>query len=59
MKSDPFVSKELLEFLEATYRNVHPTRAELKDERNVFFKAGQLDVVKQLRSIYEENSSVP
>lgn len=59
MKSKPFVTQELLEYLESIYKDVHPTRSELKDERNVYFRAGQLDVVKALRSLYEEISGVP
>lgn len=54
MPSQPLVSLELLEYLEATYKDQFPSKSQLKDEREVWFKAGQVDVVRSLRNLHEE-----
>jgi len=49
----PVVTKELLEYLETLFPDTSPS---IKDEdRKIWFKAGQVDVVNTLRNIQEEN----
>lgn len=55
MPRQTLVSLELLELLERTFKDEMPSKSQLKDEREVWFKAGQVDVVKYLKYIYEED----
>lgn len=55
MPRQTLVSLELLELLEGTFKDEMPSKSQLKDEREVWFKAGQVDVVKYLKYIYEED----
>jgi len=51
----PVVTNELLEYLETLFPDESPS---LKDEdRKIWFKAGQVDVVQTLKNIREENAA--
>lgn len=50
--SIPHVTPELIEYLEALYEDRSP---DLNDaDRKIWFRAGQVDVVKHLRRVFEE-----
>lgn len=50
----PTVTQELVEYLEVLFPDECPS---IKDEdRKIWFKAGQVDVVRTLKNILEENA---
>lgn len=54
MSGLPRVTNDLIDYLEKLFPDQSPS---LKDEeKKIWFKAGQVDVVRQLKNILEENS---
>lgn len=53
MSKMPLVTKELIEYLERLYQDRSPSLKD--DERKIWFRAGQVDVVRSLKNILEEN----
>lgn len=54
MSSLPKVTRDLIDYLERLFPDQSPSLKE--DERKIWFKAGQVDVVRTLKNILEENS---
>ena len=54
MKHLPEITKELMEYLEGICPDKAPALS--ATERQIWFDAGKVDLVRHLRSIYEEQS---
>lgn len=50
----PRVTIELIEYLETLYPDQAPSLKD--DDRKIWFRAGQVDVIRSLKNILEENS---
>lgn len=50
----PRVTIELIEYLETLYPDQVPSLKD--DDRKIWFRAGQVDVIRSLKNILEENS---
>lgn len=54
MKGIPSVPKELLEYLEGICPDTSPRLTD--NDREIWFKAGKVDIVRHLRSVFDEQN---